>query len=204
MASLVNSLFVERQVAVDHGERINIRFLGYGTGVRWINRNGHPGYQAPCNSRRRITCREEPPLRRDLFLQWKGSKLSFDISTPVATGLTRADDGGRFPTTVKQFGLRQVVTHGEHKRRVRRRNPIGFLFFARRIGLDVESESPVGVALELREHWRVDEVTINGIFHQKLLRQIVHGQGPEGVYRWEVARRKAQSVARFASIERLP
>ena len=53
----------------------------------------------------------------------------------------------------------------------------------------------IGIALELRQHRRVDQIAIDRIGDEQARRQFIHRQRPERVDRRQLARREAQQCS---------
>src|SRR5438046_4480983 len=79
----------------------------------------------------------------------------------------------RGPLAFYGFLLRPVETHGHHKRTLRRGQPVGFLVLAGGFVLDKQGQSAVGIALELRQHRRAEELSIVRVGDVEALRQII-------------------------------
>src|SRR6267142_1159451 len=73
----------------------------------------------------------------------------------------------RGPLAFRRFLFRPVEAHVHDERPFWGGEPVGFLVFAGGFVLDDQRQPAVGIALELRQHGRVDQVTIDGVGHQQ-------------------------------------
>ena len=69
--------------------------------------------------------------------------------------------------------------------------------------LDGKRDAAIVIALEARQHRRIDQVAVERIGRQQARRQLIEGQRPEGVDRRKVARREAQLIS-VRPAQRLP
>src|SRR3984885_8008192 len=87
----------------------------------------------------------------------------------------------RGPLSFQCLGLRPIKSHDNEERSPGRGQPVGLLVGTGGFVLEVEREPAVGIFLELRDHWRVTKVPIEGVFNHQL-----RGNGSTGHYHTRV------------------
>ncbi len=76
------------------------------------------------------------------------------------------------PLALQRFVLRPVEAHGHEEGTLGRREPIGLLVLTRGVILNPQHQPAIGIALELRQHWRVEQVAVDRIGVEKTRRPL--------------------------------